>query len=324
MGIWLTAQQIARAGLHGLPTTDRGVRMWAVKNLRATRKKLIGKGYEIALSSLPLAAQRDYYARFGGQAAPSAAAALPVPSAPTSAPVPSAPVVETADARLVGRLDDLDLTAGASVRASAGDAALLERARETMQRLRPLMDLPPRHRGRRAMAEEVARALGVSFQRVYQLEKIAREQGITGLARLGARRDRGTARVQVSAAFEEWARGCAPTLTPAAPSRVCHSLPPEGAAPALGLPGGGRCAPTLTPAAQGAAEDAVRELAARIRKHRFRFAHHRRGHAGLRAGEAAHSGCTRTPSAHRRKLRSQDARRARHGQRTRCSVGTAV
>ena len=224
---WLTAQEIARAGLPGLPATDRGVRMWAKKNC-TTRKKLSGKGYEIALSSLPPAARADYYARFGG-AGDASASALSVREALPAAP--AAAVVETADARLIGRLEDLDLT-GASVRAGAGDAARLEKARETMQRLRPLMDLPPRHRGRRAMAEDVARALGVSFQRVYQLEKIAREQGISGLARLGVRRDRGTARVVVSKDFEAWARGCALTLTPAA---------------------------------QGAAEDAVRELAARMR-----------------------------------------------------------
>src|SRR5690606_38223858 len=63
MEVWLTPQQIAAMRLAGMPTTDRGVRGMAEKNLLVFRTRVRGKGIEILLDSLPIEAQRDYYAR---------------------------------------------------------------------------------------------------------------------------------------------------------------------------------------------------------------------------------------------------------------------
>ncbi len=55
-GEWFTAQQLA--GLPGMPTSERMIQISGEKNLFARRKKLRGKGYEYALSSLPPATRR--------------------------------------------------------------------------------------------------------------------------------------------------------------------------------------------------------------------------------------------------------------------------
>jgi hypothetical protein len=83
----------------------------------------------------------------------------------------------------------------------------IERARKIMAAIQPLMALPDRHRGRRAMAEAIARDLGVSFQQVYRYDQKARVGGLDALVRMGSRADRGTARVVVSKEFEAWATG---------------------------------------------------------------------------------------------------------------------
>jgi hypothetical protein len=87
------------------------------------------------------------------------------------------------------------------------DRERIERARKIMAAIGPLMALPDRNRGRRAMAEEIAEALGVSFQQVYRYEQKVRVGGVDALVRMGSRSDRGTARVVVSGEFEAWAAG---------------------------------------------------------------------------------------------------------------------
>lgn len=79
MQVWLTPQQIAEMRLAGMPTTDRGVRILAEKNLAKTRTRVRGKGIEILLESLPVEAQRDYYARQAAAiaATPNVAVATP-------------------------------------------------------------------------------------------------------------------------------------------------------------------------------------------------------------------------------------------------------
>lgn len=109
---------------------------------------------------------------------------------------------DLSDAILVGRLT------GAR-RPTEADFERVRRAREIMIALRPLLDLPERHRGRRAMAERIAEALGCSWQHVYRLEKRAREGGLLAIARMGMRADRGQARVVVSAPWMVWAEDAA-------------------------------------------------------------------------------------------------------------------
>lgn len=82
----------------------------------------------------------------------------------------------------------------------------LSRARDIMRQLQPILSLPERHRGRRAMAEEIAKSLGCSWQHVYRLAEIAAKHGLVGLARMGQRRDRGQARTLISEQWLAWAQ----------------------------------------------------------------------------------------------------------------------
>lgn len=90
-------------------------------------------------------------------------------------------------------------------RQSEADYERVREARRMMVLLRELIDMPERARGRRATAEVIGERLGLSFQHVYRLAKIARDGGVLALARLGSRRDAGQARVVVSQAWEQWA-----------------------------------------------------------------------------------------------------------------------
>ncbi len=247
MTVWLTPQQIASMRLAGMPTTDRRVRTWAEKNLATIRNMLRGKGIEISLDSLPIEAQRDYYARFAQSSAPggeSIPAGLPSPadSSPAAtgagglagvggavgalahgggAAVPAryrgvAAVTAAANAgngpltRVAGSIpaahaaDDV-LVGELMAAARDDDFERVLKARDLMLLLKPLLDLPERHRGRRAMAEQIATALGKSVAQVYRLVDVARDHGVVGLARLGQRRDRGQARTLISGPWLTWA-----------------------------------------------------------------------------------------------------------------------
>lgn len=134
-------------------------------------------------------------------------AGLPSPALPSAAPAASGvgglaggggAVVETADAVLIGMIE------GRTPRED--DFERVQAARDLMLLLKPLLDLPERHRGRRALAETIAQALGKSVAQVYRLAEVAREGGVLALARLGQRRDRGQARVLISAQWQAWAQ----------------------------------------------------------------------------------------------------------------------
>lgn len=134
-------------------------------------------------------------------------AGLPSPALSVTAPSASGvgglaggggAVVETADAVLIGMIE------GRTPRED--DFERVQAARDLMLLLKPLLDLPERHRGRRALAETIAQALGKSVAQVYRLAEVAREGGVLALARLGQRRDRGQARVLISAQWQAWAQ----------------------------------------------------------------------------------------------------------------------
>ncbi|MEW6559616.1 MAG: hypothetical protein AB1412_05395 [Pseudomonadota bacterium] len=99
--------------------------------------------------------------------------------------------------RLVG-------TADAHRPRDAADAARAARAQRIQRALAPLLALPARHPGRRAMAESIAGDLGVSWQQVYKYADRLRDGGLAALLRLGARSDRGAQRHLVSAEWEAW------------------------------------------------------------------------------------------------------------------------
>jgi len=83
------------------------------------------------------------------------------------------------------------------------DFERLVRARKTLEQLQPILALPDRHKGRRAMTQEVARSLGLSVAQVYRLIERA-QGGIVALARSGLRADRGARRCLIGAQWEQW------------------------------------------------------------------------------------------------------------------------
>lgn len=85
------------------------------------------------------------------------------------------------------------------------DFERVQRARDLMLLLKPLIDLPERARGRRAMAEEIGRAMNLSVAQVYRLAERARDGGVMALARMGQRRDRGQARTLICGPWQAWA-----------------------------------------------------------------------------------------------------------------------
>jgi hypothetical protein len=107
--------------------------------------------------------------------------------------------IPAADSSLIGEL----VSPVRSV--TEAEAARIERARRIMAALQPLLMLPDRHRGRRAMAELIGKDLGCSFHQVYRYARAARSGGLDALVRLGGRADRGVARVAVSKEFQSWA-----------------------------------------------------------------------------------------------------------------------
>ncbi|HWO99742.1 MAG TPA: hypothetical protein VNL74_03860 [Methylococcus sp.] len=189
---WFSPQELADMRLPGMPTTDRRIRTWAEKNLATTRKKLSGKGIEIHRSAL----KGEALKALERQEAMSYAMALADQPAESAETAPGGEPVEVGTLMPERMLD-------------ASDLRRMDRARARAQALAPLMALPERHRGRRAMAEEIGKSLGVGVQYVYRLEDKYRRGGLLALARIGARADRGTRRVLISAAWEAW---CAATL----------------------------------------------------------------------------------------------------------------
>lgn len=79
-------------------------------------------------------------------------------------------------------------------------------AHERWAALQPLLALPPRHRGRRALAADIGRRLGLSVGQVYRLEAAARTSGVQGLIKT-PRADRGRQRTLISGSFERLLRG---------------------------------------------------------------------------------------------------------------------
>lgn len=90
--------------------------------------------------------------------------------------------------------------------ATEADFARVNKARMLAHRLAGLLAIPDGQRGRREMARKIAAEFGFkTFQHVYRLLDLYKKGGLMALARLGQRRDRGQARVLVSAGFEAWA-----------------------------------------------------------------------------------------------------------------------
>ncbi|MCA1979835.1 MAG: Mu transposase C-terminal domain-containing protein, partial [Thiobacillus sp.] len=223
MSVWLSPQQIASMRLACMPTHEVSIRRMCKKNLFVFRSKERGKGIEIALDSLPIEAQRDYYARYTPPAPTGDPIQAGLPSPADTSPAatgaggvssggglcgwrnPSLTPAPSPDGSGGGAFDPILVGQLIGTCARDDDFERVLKARDLMLLLKPLLDLPERHRGRRAMAESIAAALGKSVAQVYRLADVAREHGVMGLARIGERRDRGQARTLISGPWLAWA-----------------------------------------------------------------------------------------------------------------------
>lgn len=232
MQVWLTPKQIAAMRLAGLPTTDRRLRSWAQKNLAVTRNRLRGKGIEIALSSLPPAAQQDYLARHLASAPlshPITARSGDLIQAGVPSPVDSSPAATVAgevtsaggqvfsalaggaeypaasssgDAPVVPAVAGMPCAAGVlSAPKASKDDKLIEAARRKMI-------IAPILRGEikgRAAIEAHARAHGTTAATLYRWVKAWRHGGDAALVDRD-RRDKWQARVIISQTWEAFMR----------------------------------------------------------------------------------------------------------------------
>lgn len=103
---WYSAQDLA--GLPGLPTTDRGVKITAQKNLWISRSKERGKGIEYSNRALP-DSTRDYLARLAHDLIASLPAPqTPAPPAPLVKPLPAGAVAARGQVRRAAVEDQID------------------------------------------------------------------------------------------------------------------------------------------------------------------------------------------------------------------------
>lgn len=182
----------------GMPVGKGGRMTWRVDELPDAMPR--HRGPAVAVRQAVIL----YLAASGGQLTP-AGVPSPVDTSPAATGAGGLPggggvqVASSADSSLIGELV-------APVRSvTESEAARIERARKIMAALQPLLMLPDRHRGRRAMAELIGKDLGCSFHQVYRYARAARAGGLDALVRLGGRADRGVARVAVSKEFQSWA-----------------------------------------------------------------------------------------------------------------------
>lgn len=221
--LWYTAQELA--GLPGMPETVSGVIRTAKKNLINNRRKMRGKGLEYHLLSLPTITQR-YIAQHQdlfGSCAEFIQGVPPSPSLATASPVVGELSGTTQPCRsfLTGQHDGPDLAGTAVITHTAATGSFLEtktgmlmtnvqdnnleaRTAEAARRLRiiePLLKLPARFPGKRAMAEAIAKQNETSAATLYRWVKDYKSGGLSALVDK-TRADICQARVLVSAEFE--------------------------------------------------------------------------------------------------------------------------
>lgn len=215
--------------MPGMPSTEQGVRFMAEKNLWKKRAKARGKGYEYHIFSLPRITQ-SYIAQHGlcfesGETAACAESILADTSAlPVAGEVGglSTGALQSAQQINPPQIDRSVLTTrGAVSLPSAAPGIFLDtrigmvmsnvqddgheaRAEEAARRLRiiePLLKLPAKFPGKRALAEGIARQNGTSAATLYRWVKNYKSGGLPALIDK-PRADLGQARVLVSAQFE--------------------------------------------------------------------------------------------------------------------------
>lgn len=226
---WFTAQELA--GLPGMPETERGVRLWAEKNLTKKRNKLRGKGYEYNLLDLPRETQA--YIVQTGQFLPPAASCAESTQAVTPLTADAGTAISAGGfsgtalpCSLPPGVNEKRPLSGSAVSLFSADAgSFLEgkqeiqtgmimqtvqdsnreaRMNEAARRLRiiePVLKLPARFPGKRAFIEGIAEQNDTSAATLYRWVESYKHGGLPALADK-PRADLGQARVLVSAQFE--------------------------------------------------------------------------------------------------------------------------
>lgn len=227
---WYAAQELV--GLSGMPDTEQGVRFKAKKNLWLKRAKALGKGFEYNLFYLPretqaaIATSQKFLHPIAAGCAESTQAGMPLTAdadAATSAGgfsgtalpcgyLPGAAV----ERRLSGSADPLSpadagtfLTESQEVKTgmiiqTVQDDNREARMAEAARRLRiiqPVLKLPARFPGKRALIEGIARENNTSAPTLYRWIESYTHGGLAAMADK-PRADLGQARVLVSAQFE--------------------------------------------------------------------------------------------------------------------------
>ncbi|SFK93082.1 Mu transposase, C-terminal [Nitrosomonas aestuarii] len=216
-----------------MPDTEQGVRFKAQKNLWQKRAKALGKGYEYRLFDLPretqaaIAISKKFLHPALGTCAESTQAGSPLPADDCAATQSGGFSGTAKPCGSSFTADDGPCLSGSAVSlTTAGTGSFLEsklgmviptvqdnsrdaRIAEASRRLRiiePLLKLPPRFPGRRAMAAGIARDKDVSVATLYRWVDDYKRGGFHALV-CKHRSDLGQARVIVSSQFERVMKG---------------------------------------------------------------------------------------------------------------------
>lgn len=230
---YFSSQELA--GLPGMPETSSGVIRWAKKNLISFRKKPRSKAIEYSILSLPRITQ-SYIAQKGMCFEQKSAACAD----PTQAESPLS--VAAKAATLAGgisgsvllptcspppQVDDEPVLSGSAVSLPAADSgtflesrvgmvmdtvqdvnheARIKEAQRRLAIITPIVKLPERFPGKRAVVEGIAKENNTSPATIYRWVKDYKDGGFLALVDK-TRADLGQARVLVSAQFERVMKG---------------------------------------------------------------------------------------------------------------------
>lgn len=227
---WYTAQELF--GLPRMSKTERGVRLWAEKNFTTKRNKLRGKGFEYNLFDLPretqayIAQTQKFMLPELGACAESTQAGTPLTAdadAATSAGgfsgtakpgrfLPSGSKglefsgqAVSLSAVCAGSFSEecREITAGMIMQTARDDNrdARMNEAARRLRIIEPVLKLPARFPGKRALIEEIARENNTSAPTLYRWIESYTNGGLAAMVDK-PRADLGQARVLVSAQFE--------------------------------------------------------------------------------------------------------------------------
>lgn len=205
--VWLTPKDVAT--LQGIPGTDRGVRKWAEKNLAITRTRVRGKGIEISLSSLPEAAQSDYWSRKDANPNHKAVVighpiqeGMPLPALSPSVPAATGTGGVTDDRASLDRKTIVGMIM--DTHSTPCDKSRAELAYQRLRMIEPLID---KTINGRSDIERHAKSVGTTAGTLYRFLKLWKNGGVQALG--GAvRKDKGSYKTLIGESFDALMDGC--------------------------------------------------------------------------------------------------------------------